>query len=310
MSYLARNDGRIECATRETQAVWLPTGAALYTAVIAYSRKTERSNSRSVDDCYGSEGRFITAANLFGVNAEAIAGRLFAERVTARDVLMRHTLFGFYCRGQSSNVQDEFSSYLANGDGASLPKYLNTGGMPFTAKGSLKYCPDCVAEEWSTFGIAWWKVLHQLPFWTHCDRHEVELVSSCKACGSPYDRGSYFRLPGEVCRVCNAVPSARRVAKVSEGARALIGTSERAFQGDAELLKPVSWRNLIDRVVCYFGGAADAHAALSAILSDQWSVRTPSEIGSMLQGSIRPDFLSRELNLYANQGELAGRWSH
>ncbi len=307
MSCLAGADERIECATTEAQAFRLPTGAALYTAVIAYSRRMERSNSRSIEDCYASGGRFITAANLFGVNAEAIAQRLFANRLSAREVLERHTLFGFYCRGQSSIVQEEFASYLAKGDGASLLKYLNVGGMPFTVKGSLRYCPDCAAEEWATSGIAWWKIQHQLPFWSHCDRHAVELVSGCGACNSPYDPGNYFRLPGEACRMCKAPAKSRRLAEVSEGARALVAMSERVLDGETEFLQPASWRNLVDRVVSHFGGIADAHRALSATLCELWGVRTLSEIGHVAQGSIRPDFLSRELNLHANQGELASR---
>lgn len=307
MTCLAGDDGRIESATRETGAFRLPTGAALYTALIAYSRKTGRSRSRSVEDCYGSEGRFITGVNLFGVNAEAIAQRLFAESTTALDVLTRHTLFGFYCQGQSEQVRKAFSSYLAMGDGASLLKYLNTGGMPFFAKGALRYCPDCAAEEWSTSGIAWWKTHHQLPFWAHCGDHGVELVASCQACGSIYDRGNDFRLPGERCRICNVEPKTRRIAKPLEGARALVRTSEAALRGDLAILQPATWVGLIDCVVRHFGGVEDAHRELAAILSDQWNGRKPSKIGDSLQGSLRPDFLSRELNLCANQGELAGR---
>jgi hypothetical protein len=237
--------GRPLQAERLNSAAWLPDGSILFNAVMLHVRMFGASKRTAEQRIYG---RLKSTVNLFGVDAEAVAERLFGNSLLAREVLVKHSLFGFYRHFLAVGRDEEFGALLSKGNAKASAIYLPRATLGAGSEGSLKVCTECVVEQERDAGYAVWHACHQIPFVQHCAKHWCTLVSKCRKCGAPLQTGHNTSLPGEPCLHCGTITKSKRVD-------CLPGQASVAAQG-AELLssmeshlRPVKWAALVDTAV-------------------------------------------------------------
>jgi hypothetical protein len=88
------------------------------------------------------------------------------------DLLMRRTLYGFYAPFLPAHVKDDVRRYLLyGGRSGELHRTLGLSRAGLGLINSLKFCADCVAEQQSRHGCAWWMASHQPPSSFFCRVH-------------------------------------------------------------------------------------------------------------------------------------------
>lgn len=53
---------------------------------------------------------------------------------------------------------------------------------------SIRYCPDCLEEDYYKYGEAYVHRLHQFEMLDYCYRHYFKLLSNCEVCGAPLSK--------------------------------------------------------------------------------------------------------------------------
>ena len=118
----------------------LPNGAHLYTALVLFHRSSaQRCKSYSRQQLYGQ--RSSSRVNWLGIGADQISRSYFGGSVSAREVLVRHTVFGYYALGLSEQRASDWASSLALGQAQRATRYIRnaTGAIVSGA---------CAAARW------------------------------------------------------------------------------------------------------------------------------------------------------------------
>ena len=91
---------------------------------------------------------------------------------TVSDLLMRGTLYGFHAPFLPVNVKDDVRRYLIyGGRSGELYRTLGLSRAGLGLINPLKFCADCVIEQKSQHGCAWWMASHQPPSRFSCRLH-------------------------------------------------------------------------------------------------------------------------------------------
>ncbi|RCU45684.1 hypothetical protein DU002_14585 [Corallincola holothuriorum] len=69
-----------------------------------------------------------------------------------------------------------------------------------------RWCPECVAEDESEYGVPYFHRDHQLPGVFHCQKHQMALTSSCPECGWHIKLLQHQNIPpyDNVCPKCGS----------------------------------------------------------------------------------------------------------
>lgn len=97
---------------------------------------------------------------------------------SALDIIRGHTLLPYYLPLKSGAMRDDALAAM-RGDGIGSLKYrlgLLTSG--FGANHPLRACPECMASDLSSHGVAYWHVGHQYPGTWVCLQHQCLLLES------------------------------------------------------------------------------------------------------------------------------------
>ncbi len=117
----------------------------------------------------------IGTAHDFPARIQCLASHTLTVLGTAQEIVAQRTLLPFYLPFRSVSLADRAMQAMF-GHGIGHLKYqlgLLTSGLG--ASHPLKACPDCIKEDLSQFGWAYWHRSHQLPgVWT-CLRHNRPL---------------------------------------------------------------------------------------------------------------------------------------
>ena len=169
---------------------------------------------------------------------------------------MRHTLFGFYSRLLTEDANKKWAEDLANCRRMSIAAYLDTKSGPVMslgASGALRKCYDCIDSDLAQGEIPVWRVLHQLPFLSHCVEHSQHLVSICPSCSHAFERGADFRLPSDPCRHCEYVQYPVSTPELCRGQLLLGRLCSRVFSGLVPDLGPSRWADWVNATNAEFG---------------------------------------------------------
>jgi len=91
---------------------------------------------------------------------------------TLSDLLMRGTLYGFHAPFLPADVKDDVRRYLLyGGRSGELHRTLGLSRSGLGLINPLKFCADCVTEQQSQHGCAWWMASHQPPSSFSCRVH-------------------------------------------------------------------------------------------------------------------------------------------
>ena len=294
----------IESAT--PQAPWrsaLPEGASLYSGLVINHRFTSSiGRVRSCKQIHASRRAF----NPNGLNADAIAEGMFAGAKSAVDVLRDHTPFGFYSRVLDERVAARWASKLSGAAGHGVAPFLKSQGVASPTAMS-RWCPSCAAQDAGSTGLPLWRVVHQLPFLTHCPDHLEPLVSCCATCGIAFDGGGDFRLPTEACRACGGTVPLRCGQQLSVGMASFTRLCGETFRSAPSELRPRNWALIMRSAASRFGGAERLSERLRADILLRWEVTSIGEVPKVLEQKMAEDFVLKETRLLAKPADILPR---
>lgn len=103
------------------------------------------------------------------------------NKAARQQLLLKHSLLGYYSHGLPyKSVKAALNDCMRD---ATTPKIPQVTKQRFTS--IWRYCPLCAESDVEFYGIAYWRVSHQLPTSLTCEHHpEIRLISGCKNCGS------------------------------------------------------------------------------------------------------------------------------
>ena len=296
--------GEIESAT--PQAPWrsvLPEGASLYSGLVINHRFTSSiGRVRSCKQIHASR----TAFNPNGLNADAIAEGMFAGAKSAVDVLRDHTPFGFYSRVLDERVAARWASKLSGAAGRGVAPFLKSQGVASPTAMS-RWCPSCASGDAESTGLPLWRVVHQLPFMTHCTDHLEPLVGCCATCGIAFDSGGDFRLPTEACRACGGTVPLRCDRQLSVGMASFTRLCGETFRSAPSELRPRNWALIMRSAASRFGGAERLSERLTADILLRWEVASIREVSKVLEREMAEDFVLKETRLLAKPADILPR---
>ncbi|WP_291519756.1 TniQ family protein [Acidovorax sp.] len=242
-----------------TWLVDLPKGTSVHGAVALYHLLWAQSNrAHTLHIVFGTHKPMVKS---FEGHAEILSRTIF-PRLSPREVLERHTIFGFYSRFMSEPVADAWAGELISERGAAarVRRFLTQRDGHFF-KQQQWYCQRCVEEDRTSWGYTTWRYIHQVHGLDLCPDHEFPLVAHCGVCANPYDQGTHFRLPGDACRVCGSF-TAEQGATPTEGMRQLARHCGETADGRLTWMRPERWAQWIRAFLSSLGGDFDRAAVL------------------------------------------------
>lgn len=291
----------IESKTRPPGVIpYIRNGVALVTLLAFHRRSFGCTVNRTEQDFYGDRNHAPHPPNLLGIGVEEVANRFFGGYLTGREILQRHTLFGFYSRLLPQDVKEKWANDLANFRGRSVATYLDLGAGPLTTLGALRKCTSCIDTDRQQGEIPGWRVLHQLPLLDHCVEHGEMLSSICAACKRPFERGGEYRLPSDPCVHCGNSELVRGEAERRSGQLILGELCSRIFTGSVPDLEQAHWPAWVAETVERLGGHKNAVKRIERRLAELWEVKAISHVSLVLDRMLPDDFVSLELKLLAS----------
>lgn len=284
-------------------AAWIPQGALLFNGVILQVRMLGATKVAAERRLYG---RLRASSNLFGLDADAVAERLFAGQVSGREVLIKHSLFGFYRHFLDGHQEQELGARLARGDGNAtaeyLPRTLLTGGFGT----ALRHCTKCLEDDLQEQGVPVWRCYHQVLFVQRCHLHKCTLISKCRGCGALLQTGLNVSLPGDACFRCGTLTKSRDV-EGSMGQASIAAQSAALCLQPQSRLDPYSWAGVVDLAVSELGGLHEAVRLFEQTIARRWNVSSLAALRRLFAGHLAAHFIGDELQNLAGASEVGGR---
>lgn len=194
------------------------------------------------------------------------------------DQLRRSTLFGFYEQGLAQPLAQRWAQQLlAHGSTATFRFYRRTS----FASSVLKWCPICAAEDEAKGWWAAWHTSHQIPYLHHCLADREPLLSRCRACGAPLDRGWDQRLPGDQCSACGSREFIGHEGSLPAGYWGVFDLAAQLHRGDLHL-RADTWIEVRESVIARGRQGRSTSEALQAHVLARWAARDAAEIQRVL----------------------------
>lgn len=149
----------------------------LYSIIARYFAHVGGLRGGSIEQFFGR--RSVTAQ----VDLPCSLGR-FAENaaplwgLTAENIAERHTLFPYYTYFANETVKKEAMKTIVSERGTGLHSILGINRSLVRIPQFLRYCPECVSQDFDEWGETYWRRAHQLPGVLVCTDHKGWLANS------------------------------------------------------------------------------------------------------------------------------------
>lgn len=223
-------------------------------------------------------GRNVDIQNRFGHLAKEFAELALDGTISAAELIQQHTAFPIYASILAHKTAHRWADALAKGESGSWSRLFPTrrDGELFATPPRL--CPQCVAADVPRYGLAFWRVQHQIPFMRFCPEHHCRLCDRCAECGTPFAGGAKQGLPSSPCvNGCAAGGAAAGKVTESAGDRAVSDLLRRASRSEAIELSPLLRSRLIRQ-----GLARYSPASFRATFPAWWNARAWSSVYKLL----------------------------
>lgn len=179
----------------------------------------------------------------FGEAAKLFSHQVLDGAVSPDELLQRHTMFPLMASLLSGDATSQWKAALI--DGRRCPhRGVFPNFLSFNGARRSRCCPKCVEEDLDIYGMAHWRIPHQIPGLTHCIYHADMLCEFCKGhrCDAKFARQMHrFQLPSDPCWSCGAKEF--KIPSISETFQrpiyqAYSNMVTRALQGQAWELRP------------------------------------------------------------------------
>lgn len=116
----------------------------------------------------------------FHHNISGLIGLLNYNKYSLEYFLYNHTVFPLINPFLSQKRKLDFKKSLHIKDSTKNKKLF----QDYIAK-TVKYCPQCLEDDYEKYGEVYSHRFHQLYFLNYCEQHQIELIAVCSECGVP-----------------------------------------------------------------------------------------------------------------------------
>jgi hypothetical protein len=123
----------------------------------------------------------------------------YDSHIEREQLLEQHTPFWFDAKFLPASIVEKVASGTLEDNiyftGLKNIKYLRV----------WRWCPECIDENTAQFGVRYWHVIHQLPTFICCPRHNLTLNYRCPFCHFIQLKLTKYELPprNNKCPMCN-----------------------------------------------------------------------------------------------------------
>jgi hypothetical protein len=217
---------------------YVPMGATLSSfARLVYQVNAHGSFDKTCERLFGS--RINGRALLFGAHAEycaQVVGK--GTFASARRILENHTVWPFFAymlpepmREAWCKAQESFERYPSR-------RFLSQRNIARLLKARYHGCPACIQSDLDNYGVAFWRVQHQLCSIDHCPKHRVALISDCQRCGTFSPSFINSTLPSLKCKTCGSQLTAMQTNEQPEAYWKVLDLIQYVFEGHWHILSP------------------------------------------------------------------------
>jgi len=166
-------------------------GEALYSVMARYSQYTGIKNHTKLS--MAVFGKVSTRCNLLTANKidAFLENTQLGRYYSADDIIYNNTAFYPITSFLTESKRHQVYSKMRKSDRGSCITMLSGMNQLTTMKGTLKYCPMCLAEDFQKHGEGYWRTVHQVPGVNVCPTHRVELFDECPSCGEKHSIPQY-----------------------------------------------------------------------------------------------------------------------
>ena len=267
--------------------------------ILRHTLTGARAWSQCAIDIFGPP--WDRSRHLFGCNAHWVATRVFANGLSARDVLVFHTLFGIYCHAASDATISRYAA--AQVADSSRRRGFLVDGVCRAAALYLRSCHRCVEDDCTSRGFATWRVLHQVAALDRCPEHGDVLVNEWPRAGDE-QRGTWpFFLPGD--SNCQQPLAPTNAMPASDGYAAYLRLWLRLVHGDLTVVQPGKWVAFVQGLVDRFADPSEAASVLEEAVLQSWGLPARTVGHRLHLGG--PSFILQELGLQTRPRDVARR---
>lgn len=176
----------------------------LYSAIARYCIRS--GNTRIVhnlEDLFGT--RCCIATMELPTNLDALTQNMpVGTKYTSEYFIDNHTLFPFYAAFVPPERSEQIKTTMKNGEGA--VSYIRMGLLSTSIQLNthLRFCPECLKEDVSLSGEAYWHRLHQVSGVMVCSKHGLPIYNSTELVRGG-NRQKYIHASRENCIVTESI---------------------------------------------------------------------------------------------------------
>lgn len=251
--------------------------------------------SGKVPDLRGTSS--IHRTNLLGTGSEAIAANLFGEKERSEEILTFHSLFGVQTLHLEISARNTAAIALAHApEGRKCLRLLTRGTHPGGSTNELRRsCHFCMEADLSQQGFPSWRVLHYLPYFSHCPYHGARLTTEAL----PTNMAN--KLPTGI-----GVPCKEGAGHESEGYSIYLKHWVSAINNECNQLRESEWIRHISWLTYEYGSITAAVDAVEATIKGLWGLDS-TKLSEIISPRISKDFVSRQVRLHSKGHTTAER---
>ncbi|GEM_PF-5705718 len=215
----------------------IPIGASLFGLCVVYHLLSpNRGIAESRRQLFGSPHARGAYAYAHGVDLE----NLFEVLPYRTDCLERSlencTICGLYSSLLSKLKRNEWKQNKCRLGDSRLPGF--TGTCKRRLKNVANFCEQCLTDDIRTFGIGYWRLVHQIPGINHCPFHLRPLLGSCKLCRKSIAAHARWFPPSLKCPFCGGASFDSPSISYSQVEQKFAELCISAISGETEILGP------------------------------------------------------------------------
>lgn len=248
------------------------------------------------------DNEYARSVDPFGANLSKLVDVIPKSNYSIHFLLERSTLFGFYSEALSRERKEAWRQNQISGDARLVNKFItgHSGKRVRLIKEHLHFCSACVLEDEHAYGIAHWRVAHQIPGVRHCLRHFLPLSSTCSECKLAIASEDAWYPPSEKCPHCGGHDfSSSEICRLPVYLR-FVELCDSVVRGVPVGLGPADRKRLYSRFFPTVGSGTslDNQAQkLVEILLSRWEVSNLEQLQTVLQVLINRKFITQLITL-------------
>lgn len=171
----------------------------LYSVIARYHQYSGNDNSKTtMGEVFGSNN--ACASTIFPAQLNALIQRLpDSDTYTSNDLITNHTFLPYYSPFIPENRYQELEILMKENNGTTLYMKLGKTASAIKSPKILRYCLECITDDKSNNGEAYWHRTHQVEGVKLCPRHQTWLIESAIPYAERKNKHEFISLEQIIC---------------------------------------------------------------------------------------------------------------